>query len=104
MILVIGNGIREREQCICTVLDRAGQNKIGSVCIWGGSSLGLTDSLPREREEKSASPGVLLLLAPVALAKPSKLHPVENYIQLAGIASPIIITGIAVLILCLECD
>jgi hypothetical protein len=51
-----------------------------------------------------ATPGVLLLLAPTALTKPSKLHPVENSIQLARIASPIIVTGIAVQILCLECD
>jgi hypothetical protein len=52
-----------------------------------------------------ATPGVLLLLlTPAALAKPSQLHPVENSIQLAGIASPIIATGIAVWILCLECD
>jgi hypothetical protein len=31
-----------------------------------------------EREEIIAIPGVLLLLAPAALAKPSKLHPVEK--------------------------
>jgi hypothetical protein len=52
-----------------------------------------------------ATPGVLLLpLAPAALAKPSKLHPVENSIQLARIASPTIVMGITIQILCLECD
>jgi hypothetical protein len=51
-----------------------------------------------------STPGVLLLLAPAALAKPSKLRPVENQIQLARIASPIIAMGIAILILCLECN
>jgi hypothetical protein len=58
-----------------------------------------------EREKIITTPGVLLLLlAPTTLAKPSKLHPVENSIQLAGMASPIIATGIAVWIPCLECD
>jgi hypothetical protein len=72
--------------CMCGA-DRAGQNKIASVCIRGGSSLGLTGSLHRERErlyttereEIITTPGVLiLLLTPAALAKPNKLHPVEN--------------------------
>jgi hypothetical protein len=65
----------------------------------------LTGSLHRERarlytterEEIIATLGVLLLLlAPDALAKPSKLHPTESSIQLAGIASPIIVMVIAI--------
>jgi hypothetical protein len=40
---------RARAMCRCGV-DRAGQNKIRTVCIWGGSSLGLTDFTSRERE------------------------------------------------------
>jgi hypothetical protein len=31
-------------------MDRAEQNKIESVCIWGGSSLGLTVFLHQENE------------------------------------------------------
>jgi len=60
--------------------------KITSVCIWGGSSPGLTSSLHREserlytteREEIIATPGVLLLLFLLPFAKPNKLPPVEN--------------------------
>jgi hypothetical protein len=95
-------------------VDRAERNKIESVCIWGGSSLGLTllstsrecgSLYYSEREEIITAPRVLLLLlAPAAQAKPSKLHPVENSIQLARIASPIIAMGIAIQIPCLECD
>jgi hypothetical protein len=66
--------------------DRAGRNKITSVCIRGGSSPGLTPPLHQERErlyttereEIIAAPGVLLLLTPAALAKLNKLHPVEK--------------------------
>jgi hypothetical protein len=106
-------GVESENNIYAQFLDGAGQNKIESVCIWGGSIPGFTHYLQRERErlyttereEIIATPGILLLvLAPAALAKPTKLHPVENYIQLAGIASPIIATGIAVLIPCLECN
>jgi hypothetical protein len=61
--------MRARVMCMCSA-DRAGRKKITSVCIWGGSSLGLPDSLHQERErlyttereEIIAAPGVLLLL------------------------------------------
>jgi hypothetical protein len=60
--------------------------------------------LLRERENNGA-PGVLhLFLAADAFSKPGKLPPTENSIQLARIASPRIVTGIAVWILCLECE
>jgi hypothetical protein len=40
---------RVRAMCMRGV-DRAEQNKIGTVCIWGGSSPGLSGSLHQERE------------------------------------------------------
>jgi hypothetical protein len=58
-----------------------------------------------EREEIITTPGVLLfLLVSDALAKPSKLHPAENSIQLARIASLIIVMAIAVWMPYLECN
>jgi hypothetical protein len=95
-------------------LDRAGRNKIESVCIRGGSSPGLTVFLHRENEGlytterergNNGAPGVLhLFLTAYAFAKPCKLPPTENSILLAGIALPRITMGIAVWILCLKCD
>jgi hypothetical protein len=51
---VYNSGNRQRDPKVGVMymrgVDRAERNKIESVCIWGGSSPGLTDSLHRERE------------------------------------------------------